>query len=114
MQNIAENNEKNKLTPSQFSVLEKVKEFLGNLNKWYKVEKNNLLISDIDLFEIISDELNKDNNNILKWLNHTLTEISFLNNKIIVIELGKGEFIKIINNVKFSEFIKNKIKKLLW
>ena len=103
-----------KLTPSQFAVIEKIKDFLWNLNNWYKIEANYIYVKDIEIFKKISEFINDENNPMIDGINYKYTEIKFLNNQNIVLEFDNWEYLKIINNISSIEYFKYIIKKILW
>jgi len=79
----------NKLTPNQFIIIEKIKDFLSNLSNLYEIKGNSIYIKDIDIFEIINKEIKKDNSSIVTGMDYIYTEINFLNNKNTILEFDK-------------------------
>ena len=102
------NKEEGKLTPNEFNILNDIKELIWANN--LKLEKNNILISDIEYYENIWDNIE----NILDdlWVDYSLTEINFLWSNSIVIDLWDN-YLKIICDVKIIDIIKNKINKII-
>jgi hypothetical protein len=102
------NGEEYKLTPNEFNILNNIKELIWETN--LKLERNNILITDIEYYENIWDNIENILDNL--WIDYNLTEINFLWSNSIVIDLW-GNYLKIICDVKIIDIIKNKINKII-
>ncbi len=97
-----------KLTPNEFNILNNIRELIWENN--LKLERNNILITNIEYYENIWDNIEKILDNL--GIDYSLTEINFLWSNSIVIDLWDN-YLKIICDVKIIDIIKNKINKII-